>query len=192
MRATGGGCNKQAILSSLEETVSNIICLDAVINPTGISLGLPTAPVQMQQNNEIFIIDTSEISEEMIVEPNPLEYIESSPHDLPTASNKSSLKNKPIENVRHSLLKKQTEVQENLYVEVKESLKKIEIVLKENQRINRKRYDLEKERLELYKDDLKKKEKQRREKNNLKLMNYELKKKKNLNYGKKIITITKK
>ena len=52
------------------------------------------------------------------------------------------------------------------------------MILKENQRINHKRYELEKEKLALYQTNLQKKEIQRCEIKKLKLMNYEIKKKK--------------
>ena len=97
MHATGGGNYKQLILSSLEETVSNIICLDAVINPTGISQGIPTAqniaPAPIEYEAEVFNIETPDISELIAIEPNFPEDIESSPNELPTSSKRSLKKN---------------------------------------------------------------------------------------------------
>ncbi|XP_036342227.1 uncharacterized protein LOC118751505 [Rhagoletis pomonella] len=153
-RATGGA-NRQIQLSPLEEAVANLLQFEQQINPKGSELGLveeteiyellnldeTTASSQVQAN--------AENAEEYVTE----EYVED---ETPTVSTRvrSSRSTKPAEKERIELLRKQTEIQE---VQC-DHLQSIKGYMKDVSRYQRKRYEIEEERLKIYKRKVRKEE----------------------------------
>lgn len=147
-RATGGGAYKQVPLSPLEEAVANLLEFEKQINPRGNAVGLAeqdeveALPIEEELIRNL----TSESGENVDVATTSAEINVND--DIPTVSTRVRSSNtKSTEKERITLLRKQTEVQQ----EQCSHLKSISGYLKDVSRYQRKRLEVEEERLKIYK-----------------------------------------
>lgn len=147
-RATGGGAYKQVPLSPLEEAVANLLEFEKQINPRGNEVGLAeqdeveALPIEEELIRNL----TSESGENVDVATTSAEINVND--DIPTVSTRVRSSNtKSTEKERITLLRKQTEVQQ----EQCSHLKSISGYLKDVSRYQRKRLEVEEERLKIYK-----------------------------------------
>lgn len=150
-KATGGGVYKQVPLSPLEEAVANLLEFNKQVNPAGDELGFgeevqfAAYPIENETPNttsENLVMTSSETNLN---------------HDLPTASTRvrSTSNSKTAEKERVTLLRMQTEVLQ----ERCSHSKSIKGYLKDISIYQKKRLQIEEERLKIYKRKTEKEEK---------------------------------
>lgn len=165
-RATGGGPFKQYILTPTEDAASKLLQLDSIINP-GQTFGTQRRLSASKESENSVDLNCS--NEESCGE-NEEEPLKTQPATKQKSSSKRTF-NKNNKTEKNELLSEQLKVQTQLYSNVKRSLSEIE-------RYSRKTYKLKEEKLKLYKEELKRKEDNRKFLMKIKLDEIDIKRRK--------------
>ncbi|XP_053968300.1 uncharacterized protein LOC128869723 [Anastrepha ludens] len=183
LRATGGGPNKLQGLSSTEESIIGLLQFDVCINPPGVEFGLDTTT-----SDQFTVLSASNPSPELLVQ----NYEESevdlnlNVHEEPAEKTRTNKKSQKAERLR--LLELQTDGQKQFYEQMISTLHKIKQSAAETAEYSKKNYELKKnatdellqlkrEKLRVYKEEVLKKQQDRRSKLQLKVAILEIKKK---------------